>query len=192
MTANRSLRLSAYHARTVVSIAALLAAARVVIFAAAFPFFNSIDEQQHFDLVNKYSHGLLPRPGTDHFEAESGRIIATFGTWEYLTRAESLRTIPVPTWSLPREIRDWAVPASVKRWEARINHEAFSPPMYYAVTGIWYRLLRLVGFGEGGALYGLRFLNAVWAAALVVLGYAFARRHFPSRPGVYLGVPLLL
>jgi hypothetical protein len=34
-----------------------VAAIRVFVFAAAFPFFNNVDEQAHVDLVVKYSHG---------------------------------------------------------------------------------------------------------------------------------------
>src|SRR5207302_6567134 len=116
----------------------------------------------------------------------------TFGTWEYLTRAESVPNPPPPTWSWPAEYRDRAVDAMVKRWAARANHEAFAQPVYYAVAGLWWDLLGLLGFGDAARLYGLRFLNAPLAGALVVLGYAFARRHFADRPGVYLGGPLLV
>ena len=50
----------------------LVAAVRVAIFTAAFPFFNSVDESVHFDLVCKYSHGELPR-GLDRFCAKRRR-----------------------------------------------------------------------------------------------------------------------
>ena len=40
----------------------ILAAIRVFIYAAAFPFFNNVDEQAHFDLVMRYyGQGHIPR-----------------------------------------------------------------------------------------------------------------------------------
>jgi hypothetical protein len=38
-----------------------LAAVRVLVFSAAFPFFNNVDERRHFDLVIKYAEGHVPR-----------------------------------------------------------------------------------------------------------------------------------
>jgi len=37
------------------------AAVRVLVFSAAFPFFNNVDERRHFDLVIKYAYGDVPR-----------------------------------------------------------------------------------------------------------------------------------
>ena len=37
-----------------------VAAFRVFIFSAAFPFFSNIDENLHFDLITQYSHGQIP------------------------------------------------------------------------------------------------------------------------------------
>src|SRR5215831_610804 len=39
----------------------MFAAARVLFFCAAFPFFNNVDERRHFDLVIKYAEGHVPR-----------------------------------------------------------------------------------------------------------------------------------
>ena len=39
----------------------LLAAVRVLLFCAAFPFFNNVDERRHFDLLIKYAEGHVPR-----------------------------------------------------------------------------------------------------------------------------------
>jgi hypothetical protein len=47
--------------RKVVLLLALLAAVHVFIFSAAFPFFNNVDEQIHFDLTVKYSQTHVPR-----------------------------------------------------------------------------------------------------------------------------------
>ena len=62
--------------RLVVGLFCLLAAARVAIFTAAFPFFNSVDESLHFDLVCKYARGNVPR-GLVPFDAEAAGLMAT-------------------------------------------------------------------------------------------------------------------
>ena len=61
----------------------LLAAIHVFIFSAAFPFFNNVDEQAHFDLVVKYSHGHIPRR-LEPMSAESAQYIVAYGTLEFL------------------------------------------------------------------------------------------------------------
>ena len=38
----------------------VLAALRVFVFSAAFPFFTNVDEQSHVDLVSKYARGHVP------------------------------------------------------------------------------------------------------------------------------------
>src|SRR5439155_6284400 len=57
---------------------------------------------------------------------------------------------------------------------------------------VWYDLLRALGFAEASSLYSIRFLNAVFAALLVVVSYVAARRFFPDRVALRLGVPLLV
>ena len=47
-------------ARKIIFLLCLLAAVHVFIFSAAFPFFNNVDEQIHFDLTVKYAQGRLP------------------------------------------------------------------------------------------------------------------------------------
>src|SRR5207244_3348831 len=112
--------------------------------------------------------------------------------WEYLTSPEKLRNLPPPTWSLPPSLREKVVAGLVKWWQTRVNHEASSPPVYYAVAAVWYDLLGALGFAEATSLYSIRFLNAVFAALLVVVSYAAARRFFPDRMALRLGVPLLV
>jgi len=48
-------------ARNIAAALCVIAAARVFIFSAAFPFFNNVDEQDHADMVVKYAHGYLSR-----------------------------------------------------------------------------------------------------------------------------------
>jgi hypothetical protein len=73
-----------------------------------------------------------------------------------------------------------------------LNHEASQPPLYYTVAGLWWRAGKLCGFHGGFLLYWLRFLNLVFVAALVWLGYVAARLVFPGERFLRLGVPALL
>ena len=69
--------------RLAVLLLCLVGAAHVFIFSAAFPFFSVVDEQVHFDLVVRYSHGDLPRSLTPPC-AEALPFIAIYGTPEFL------------------------------------------------------------------------------------------------------------
>jgi hypothetical protein len=60
------------HEKKVILILCVLAGLRVFVFAAAFPFFNNVDEQAHFDLIYKYAHGRIPHYFDDCF---GGRFI---------------------------------------------------------------------------------------------------------------------
>src|SRR5215470_6878494 len=82
-----------------------LAAIRVFVFAAAFPFFNNVDEQAHVDLVVKYSHGNIPR-GIEPFAAEAARYFAVYSTPEYFVKPEQYGgKYPPRTWLISPEER---------------------------------------------------------------------------------------
>src|SRR5260370_6641737 len=63
------------------------AAIRVFVFAAAFPFFNNVDEQAHVDLVVKYAHAKPPR-GIEPFASEAALYFAVYSTPEYFVTPE--------------------------------------------------------------------------------------------------------
>src|SRR5438270_9473556 len=74
--------LSKLNERRFVLLLCCLAAIRVFVYSAAFPFFNNVDEGAHFDLVLKYSHGLVPRkfgPASD----EMSNYVIRYGSLEY-------------------------------------------------------------------------------------------------------------
>jgi hypothetical protein len=188
----------------------VIAALRVLIFSAAFPFFGNVDEAQHFDLVMKYSLGRVPR-SLNHNAPESAHYIAFYGSSEFLSEPSDLPggLYPPPFWSQrsARHLRGATVSApaeaaardiSAQERTARAlaretNYETSQPPLYYALAGAWLRLGRLIGIPENGfLLYWLRFLNVFAAVALVWLGFSVARRTFPEQRYVRLGVPLLL
>jgi hypothetical protein len=195
----------------------IVAALRVFIFCAAFPFFGNVDEVQHFDLVMKYSLGQVPR-SLNSTAPESAWLIAAYDSPEFLGEPKDFPGghFPTPSWlqrstsgklagelgpngqHAGRPTRSNPPEISVQDQIARAlcretNYEASQPPLYYAVTGIWLRLGRLIGIPENGfLLYWLRFLNVFFAGGLVWLGFAIARHVFPEETFVRLGVPLLL
>jgi hypothetical protein len=145
----------------------LVAAVRIFVFSAAFPFFNNVDEQFHFDVVFKYSHGRLPLAPLEKFDPETAKIIAVNGTTEYLGK---LRDHPSPS-----EVRSIAA-----SWAKRDNRETWAWPTYYLLAGLWCRLGKLLGLAGGHLLYWIRFLNVPIVAAFVWLSYIFSRKLLPD------------
>ena len=158
-----------------------LAALRVFLFAAAFPFFNNVDEQAHTDLVMKYAHCEPPR-SIERFSSEAARYFALYRTPEYfITPEEYGGQFPSPNWLLPVDERDKVVTEEITLWESRDNHESGEPPVYYGVAGVWFDLGRAIGLDGLTLLYWLRFLNIPFAIALVWVGYTAARITFPGQ-----------
>lgn len=161
------------------------AAIRVFVFAAAFPFFNNVDEQAHIDLVLKYAHGNPPH-SIEPFSKEAARYLALYRTPEYFVPPQEYGgQYPPPNWALPADDRQRALDQEAASWEARDNHEAGEPPIYYAIAGTWFDLGRSLGLSELISLYWVRFLNVALAAVLVWLGYkaaliVFRDQQFPA------------
>ena len=155
--------------RLAVWILCLMAGARVFFFAAAFPFFNNVDEQAHFDLVLNYSHGDLPR-GVVGFSPESIPYFVQYGTPEFFVSPEAFPPLASPKLGpLIDKIAAAASPAG-QEWKDAINAEAWQPPLYYSAAGLWLNLGRWFGFSGLSLLYWVRFLNIFLAGALVWLG----------------------
>ena len=174
--------------RHLVLVLCCLAAIRVFVYSAAFPFFNNVDEADHFDLVLKYSHGLVPRK-LDLESIETSRYMALYGSPEYLLKPQEF-SYHFPIWAAPERTK-----AAMEAWVESIrtpNHESSQAPLYYAVAALWLRLGQRLGLAGGFLLYWIRFLNVFVAAALVWLGYSAARLIFPDGQFVRLGVPVLL
>src|SRR5258705_3412157 len=113
------------------------AAVRVFVFAAAFPFFNNVDEQAHVDLVVKYAHAKAPR-GIEPFASEAALCFTVYGTPEYLVGPEHYGgQYPPPNWLLSREQLQKILDDEIPFWESRLNHESGEPPLYYALAGGW-------------------------------------------------------
>ena len=179
--------------RNVIELLCLLAAIHVFVFSAASPFFNNVDEQIHFDLVVKYAQGYLPR-SLEPVSAEAVPYAALYGSPEYVGIPTSFPDgqFPPPPWTQPMEKVRPALVARTAAWRAVINYEASQPPLYYTLAAGWWQTGKALGFEGGHLLYWLRFLNIVFIALLVWLGYLAARLVFPERPFLRLGVPALL
>lgn len=198
--------------RRVVALLCAFAAARVLLFALAFPPFHPIDELAHFDVVLKYARGGAPSAiGGITPEATElymlygwGAAIVTRGvvslqkepeyreSWDALSRE--------PIWRLPPASRAGAVQflQSNEDWRRNRNHEDLQPPLYYTLAAAWDRVGAALGVGGGSRVYWIRLLNVPFAALLVWLGWRLALQCWPSGPApegrasLRLGVPVLL
>ena len=181
-----------HEARIVVLLCAL-AALRVFLFSAAFPFFNNVDEQAHFDLVRKYARGHLPA-GIEPLDSDAVRSMILYGSQEYLVPAGRFPggAIPPPVWSLPFDRIRTAFESRVSQGTKDANLESTQPPLYYAVAGLWHRLGWSLGLRGGQILYWIRFMNVMVCALLVWLAHLFARALFPADGFLRLGMPLLV
>jgi len=179
--------------RELVLLLCAIAAVRVFIFSAAFPFFNNVDEQAHVDLVLKYARGQVPRD-LGHYSSESAHYFSLYGTPEYFTSPQQFRAnaFPLPNWTLPAEQREELINRNSAWWRSNQNHESGEPALYYAVAGLWVNLGRVFGITNGWLLYWVRFLNLFIAPTLVWVGFVAAKVVFPDRQFMYVSVPLLL
>jgi hypothetical protein len=169
-----------------------LAAIHVFIFSAAFPFFNVVDEWNHFDLVIKYSQGHIPR-AQEKVSAEATSYLAAFATKEYLWPSNNFPIAQFPpSWTQPREKIAPMLLRQEAAWRLAINCETSQPPLYYTLAGLAWRLAKVCGLHDGWLLYSVRFLNGFYVAAMVWLGFVAARLVFPGQRFLRLGVPALL
>ena len=170
----------------------LLAAIHVFIYAAAFPFFNNVDEQAHFDLAVKYSHGQIPQ-ALEAPSAETTPYVAIFSTLEYLWPSSNFPTEQFPPpWTQPMEKIAPMLISREAAWNRTINHDSSQPPLFYMLAGLWWHLGKICGLHDGFLLYWLRFLNIVFVTALVWLGWTASRIIFPENLFLRIGVPALI
>src|SRR6266480_1860658 len=170
----------------------MAAAIRVLVFAAAFPFFNNVDEQAHVDLVLKYARAKPPR-GIEPFASEAALYFAVYSTPEYFVGPEQYGgEYPPPNWLLPRDQLQTILDDEIPFWESRVNHESGEPPLYYALAGGWMNVGHFLGLRGLSLLYWVRFLNIGLAATLVWIGFAATRSTFPDNEFLQLGVSALL
>jgi hypothetical protein len=168
----------------------LLAAIHVFIYAAAFPFFNNVDEPAHFDLVLKYARGDIPR----RLETYSDGFIkfpSLYGAPVYLSPATNSQEFVPQPWKLAPAAREILIRAN-QPWLSLTNLECSQPPLYYTMAAGWWRLGGQLGLGDGQKLYSLHFLNIPIVCLLVWLGWFTARQVFPDRIFPRIAVPAFI
>ena len=171
----------------------VVAALRVFIFSAAFPFFSNIDEDLHFDLITQYSHAQIPR-SFDRLKEETLNWIVPYASPEFLFPPEHFPggKFPAPLWKEQWSKVEPEIAATRVEWSSEINSESSQPPLYYALAGLWWSIGKQIGLIGIQSLYWIRFLNAALMATVVWLGYVAARVIAPERLELRIGVPLLL
>ena len=181
------------HERKIIFFIALLAAVHVFIFSAAFPFFNNVDEQIHFDLAVKYAQGHVPR-ALEPVSDNAVNYIVLYSASAYVGNPTNYSDgqFPPPPWTQPMEKIRPALVAKTASWRAVTNYEASQPPLYYTLAALWWNLGKAGGLHDGSLLYWLRFLNVVFIIVLVWLGYLAARLVFPENKFLQISVPALI
>jgi predicted membrane protein DUF2142 len=171
----------------------VVAAVRVFIFAAAFPFFSNGDEDLHFDLITQYSAGRPPRT-FDVLTNDSLSFIVPYASPEFLQTPDQFPNgkFPTPLWKQSVAEAAPIIEVTKAAWDKEINWESSQPPLYYAVAGFWWKIGQHIGLTQIESLYWIRFLNGVLASIIVWLGYVIARTIGLKHLGLNIGVPLLL
>jgi hypothetical protein len=168
-----------------------LALIRILIFAAGFPLFNNVDEQDHYEMAYLYAHGFVPEKALPHTDPEMARVFTLYGSPEYFVPGELLRSVhlDVPIAQLPEPMKEVQYQRVLNSWTKLSAFEAQSPPVYYLLAGAWYRLGALLGWREWTLAYWVRFLNAFVYAAFVWISFLFIKQVYPGRAFLSVAVP---
>jgi hypothetical protein len=192
---DKKIRLAGLHLpriHVLVWMACALAAVRVFLFSAAFPFFNNVDEASHFDMLLRHARGE-PQPRLAPYSAEAAEYISLYGSAEFSGgpyRFEGKEVLP-PTWMMTHSQGAARFRFGRSFWKERIDQEGASAPLYYAIAGAWWRLGERGGLQGINLLYWVRFLNIFFMTGIIWLGYWAARLVFTGAfPRV--AAPLLL
>src|SRR6202030_4686304 len=104
---------------------------RILLFAAAFPLFNNVDEQDHYGMVYRYAHGFVPQKTLPQTDPDMARVFAVFGSPEYFVSDELLRSIHMdtPIAKLNPQMREVQYQRSLNAWLKQAEFEAQSPPV---------------------------------------------------------------
>ncbi|MGC2062234.1 MAG: DUF2142 domain-containing protein [Thermodesulfovibrionales bacterium] len=180
--------------KIIIALLCLITAVRIFVFSAIFPFFSNVDEEFHFDTVVKYSRGYLPHAGGAQFDRKAAELIAAYQTPYFLAAPEVIASgqLPPPLYVFSKETVASLHETHVNVWmNSYINHETFSPPVYYMTAGLWLNLGRILGFEGADLLYWSRFFNVLAVSFLPWVAYLFAGRFFPDNRFMRLGLPLM-
>jgi hypothetical protein len=163
--------------RLIIAGLCLVAAIRVFAFSAAFPFFNNVDEREHFDMVLKYSRGHLPAAPLEKFDSQAAEIIAKDITNDYF------------------DVHIDKSPSGMAQNIAYLtninNLETWGWPTYYLLAGLWCRLGESLAITGAELLYWIRFLDVPLAVVFVWLSWLFSRRFLRDNFQERIAIPLL-
>ena len=167
---------------------------RILIFAAAFPLFNNVDEQDHYEMVYRYAHGFVPGKELPQTDPEMARVFTLYGSPEYFASSELIRSrhLDMPIVELPPQMKEVQYQRALDSWLKQTTFEAQSPPVYYIAAGAWYRLGAFLGWREWALAYWVRFLSALVYAAFVWVSSLFIKQVYPDRVFLSIAVPILL
>ncbi len=175
------------------------AALRILIFAAAFPLTNNIDERFHLATVQMYAHGEIPGRELPRINPEAARTLILYWSPEYNHSQERLKARDVigPLYRLSPEGQNSILAkefyaSQLDRWLARPNFEAQSAPLYYMVAAGWYKMGAVLGMQDWRLEYWVRFLNPLVYALLVWFSYQFCRTVYPRDTFLQIAVPALI
>jgi hypothetical protein len=187
------------HIDRIVVALAIFSAIRILLFAAAFPLSNNVDERFHLMTIQMYAQGRMPGKDLPHMDPAAARVFSLFWSPEYWHSQEYLNQNGAarPLYGLPPHVQDSELRREfyvnqLQRWLNRPNYEAQSAPFYYAVAAVWYRLGSALGIRDWGLEYWLRLLNPVAYGLLIWLSYRFVRTVYPERTFLCLAVPALI
>jgi hypothetical protein len=170
------------------------AAVRLFIYSAAFPLFNSTDEQAHFSTIYEYARGIPMSRNLPTIEPDVARSLTLYNSAEYLTSEEILKKVNLdrPIEQLPPELRERKYDHWFNYWIRQTNYEAQGPPVYYWIAGLWYRAAEVLGASGWKLAYCVRFLNVVLLPLFIWVSYLFIRRVYPERTFAIVAIPALL
>jgi len=182
MESSESKTLRNRNERILILLLSFVAAFRVLIFSAAFPFFSNVDEDLHFDLITQYSHGRPPRT-FETVKEETLFWMVPYGSLEFLNTSDQFPggKFPPPLWKQSGPKAESEFVAAKAEWSTETNFESSQPPLYYIVASLWWWIGKHIGFGDIQSLYWIRFLNVPLMAMVVWLGYTTARIFAPTR-----------
>jgi hypothetical protein len=193
-SAQDGLSLLRRHEKQLIIMVMLFAAIRLFLFNAAFPFFNNVDELHHYDAVVKYARGYIPQKQNNLYDYESARTITLYATPEYFYSPSAYRNngFPPPVWKVMQFVPIKEFDQVVSSRTLNQNTEAFSPPLYYAVIGVWYNVGKWLGMTGGFGLYWIRFSNIIVVLLLLLVTNKFCKLLAPENISLRYGVILLL
>src|SRR5215510_1229579 len=125
----------------------VLAAVRVFVFAAGFPFFSNGDEDLHFDLIAQYSHAQVPR-SFDRLKEETLNWIVPYASPEFLFPPEHFpdSKFPAPLWKEPQSKVESEIASTRAAWSDEINFQSSQPPLYFVLASAWWWIGKHLGF----------------------------------------------